>query len=59
MLQTLVLARREQLEPDCTMLARMLIVISKSIHILVSPLTIADATCKWAQPAFCLAFHLT
>jgi len=28
MLQTLVLPRREQLEPDCAVVARMLIVIS-------------------------------
>ena len=31
---------------------------TKSIHVLVSPLTIADATCKRAQSALCLALNL-
>jgi hypothetical protein len=35
-----------------------LIVISKTIHVLVSPLTIADATRERPQSTFCLALHL-
>jgi hypothetical protein len=36
----------------------MLIVISKTVHVLVSPLTIADATCERPQSTFCLTLHL-
>jgi hypothetical protein len=38
--------------------ARVLIVISKTVHVLVSPLTIADATGKRPQSTFCLTLHL-
>jgi hypothetical protein len=40
------------------MFARMLIVISKTIHVLVSPLTIADAACEGSEPPFGFAFYL-
>jgi len=58
MLQALVLPWREQLKADGAVVARVLIVISESVHVLVSPLTIADATGEWAQSAFSLALHL-
>jgi hypothetical protein len=58
MLQAFVLPRCEQLEPNCAVVARVLIVISKAVHVLVSPLTIADATGKWPQSTFCLTLHL-
>jgi hypothetical protein len=45
MLQTLVLPRREQLEPDCAVLARMLIVISYTDQHEISPN--GDATSGW------------
>jgi hypothetical protein len=40
------------------MVTRMLIVIPKSIHVLVSPLTIADATCEGPEPSFGFTFDL-
>jgi hypothetical protein len=36
----------------------MLIVISKTVHVLVSPLTIADATRGWPQSMFYLTLYL-
>ncbi len=45
MLQTLVLARREQLEADCAVLTRMLIVISYTDQHEISPN--GDATSGW------------
>jgi len=46
------------LEPNGTMVARVLIVIPKTIHILVSPLTIADATCEGSETSFGFTLHL-
>jgi len=46
------------LKANGTMFARVLIVIPKTIHILVSPLTIADATCEGSQTSLRFTFYL-
>lgn len=46
------------MKPNGAMFARVLIVIPKTIHILVSPLTIADATCEGPQTSLGFTFHL-
>lgn len=57
-LQTLVLATREEGEPNSAVIARVLIVIPQPIHVLIPPLTIADSTCKWTKPLLRLPLHL-
>lgn len=57
-LQALVLAAGQQCETHSTMVARMLIVISQAVHVLVAPLTIANATRKGSQTLLSLALHL-
>jgi len=57
-LQAFVLSAGKQCESYCTVVARVLIVVPKAVHVLVPPLTVAHTARKRTEAALCLAFDL-
>ena len=57
-LKRMVLSVGEQTETLCTMLTSMLIMITKTIHIFVAPLTTSNSTNKGSQAFLGLFFYL-
>jgi hypothetical protein len=52
-----VLSTGQESQANCTVVTRVLVVIPQTVHILVSALTITDATSKGPKPAFCFPFN--
>jgi hypothetical protein len=57
-LEALVLSAREQRQPHCAVVARVLVVVTKAVHVLVPALTVTNAAGKGTEAALGLAFDL-
>lgn len=57
--ETLVLAARQKGEADSTMIAAVLVVVAKTVHVLVPTRTLADTTSKRPQTTLSLALDVS